>query len=329
MNRRTHNKLKTILIAGGAGYIGSHVNKRLHQHGYSTVVIDNLSRGHQHSACYGEFFQGDIGNAEDLEQIFQSHKIEGIMHFAAHLDVGESVINPYHYYHNNVSNTLNLLEFAIRYDVKAFVFSSSAAIFGLPQNASIDEMHPQKPINPYGRTKLMMETIFSDFDHAYGLKSCCLRYFNAAGADPEGEIRLYPRKENNLIPRLLKSLKDPAHTFTLYGTDYPTIDGTCIRDYIHVNDLADAHVKGLERLFATSNSCAYNLGNGRGFSVKEVIAAVEKVTGSRLNIIEGKRREGDPPVLIANSARAKRELEWTPNFPQLEAMIAHAYAAME
>jgi UDP-glucose 4-epimerase len=329
MNRRTHYKPKTILIAGGAGYIGSHVNKKLHQHGYSTVVIDNLTRGHQKSACYGKFFQGDIGNAKDLEEIFQKHQFEGIMHFAAHLDVGESVINPYHYYHNNVCNTLNLLHFAVKHTIKAFVFSSSAAIFGLPEKESIDESHPQKPINPYGQTKLMMETIFNDFDRAYGLKSCCLRYFNAAGADPEGEIRLYPRKENNLIPRLLNSIKDPNHTFTLYGTDYPTADGTCIRDYIHVNDLADAHVKGLERLFATSTSCAYNLGNGRGFSVKEVIRAVEKVTGRRLQVVEGKRRDGDPPILISNSARAKYDLKWTPVFPELEAMIAHAHAAME
>lgn len=329
MNRRTLNRPKTVLVAGGAGYIGSHVNKKLHQHGYSTVIIDNLSRSHQHSACYGKFYQGDIGNAIDLEQIFQNHIFDGIMHFAAHTDVGESVINPYHYYQNNVCHTLNLLHFAVKYNVKAFVFSSSAAIFGLPQKESIDELHPQKPINPYGHTKLMTETIFNDFDHAYGLKNCCLRYFNAAGADPDGEIRLFPRKENNLIPRLLKSIKDPKHTFTLYGTDYPTTDGTCIRDYIHVNDLADAHLKGLERLFASSKSCAYNLGNGRGFSVREVIHVVEKVTGNRLRIIEGARRVGDPPVLIADSTRAQRDLDWTPKYPQIEAMVAHAHAAME
>lgn len=329
MNRRTNNSAKTILIAGGAGYIGSHVNKKLHQMGYSTVVIDNLSRGHPLSACYGTFYQGDLGNSIDLEQVFQNHTFDGIMHFAAHLDVGESVINPYHYYQNNVCNTLNLLHFAVKYNVKNFVFSSSAAIFGLPQKESIDEMHPQKPINPYGHSKLMMETIFNDFDHAYGLKSCCLRYFNAAGADPEGQLRLYPRKESNLIPRLLQSLQDPAYTFTLYGTDYPTADGTCIRDYIHVNDLADAHLKGLEHLFATSKSCAYNLGNGRGFSVREVITAVENVTGSQIRILEGKRREGDPAVLIANNALAKRELGWIPSFPSLEAMITHAHAAME
>lgn len=332
MNRRTLQMPKThkrILIAGGAGYIGSHVNKKLHKHGFSTIVIDNLSRGHQKSACYGKFFQGDIGNPLDLEPIFQNHPIDAIMHFAAHTDVGESVLNPYHYYQNNVCHTLNLLNFAVKYHIKAFVFSSSAAIFGLPQQEMIDESHPKNPINPYGQTKLMTETIFNDFDQAYGLKTCSLRYFNAAGADPEGEIRLFPRKENNLIPRLLRSLRDSNSTFTLYGTDYPTTDGTCIRDYIHVNDLADAHVKGLERLFAHSTSCAYNLGNGRGFSVREVIHAVEKVTGKRLHIVEGKRRVGDPAILVADSSKAQQELQWSPNYPQLETMIEHAFAAME
>lgn len=328
MNRTTQNKSKTILIAGGAGYIGSHVNKKLYRSGYSTIVIDDLSRGYRRNARYGEFFQGNIGIPEDLETLFNSHRIDGIMHFAAHLDVGESVINPYLYYRNNVCNTLNLLHFAVRNDVKAFIFSSSAAIFGLPRQSSIDENHPRNPINPYGRTKLMAESILKDFDRAYGLKSCCLRYFNAAGADPEGDIRLYPRKENNLIPRLLNSVKKGDKKITIYGTDYPTPDGTCIRDYIHVNDLADAHVKGLERLFETSTSCAYNLGNGQGFSVKEIISSVEKVTGCQIDINEGERREGDPPILIADSTLARNELGWVPHFPLPETMIAHAYAAM-
>lgn len=329
MNRATLTKCKKILVTGGAGYIGSHVNKRLHQHGYTTVVIDNLSRGHPKCACYGNFIQGDIGHSLDLESLFQAHQFDGIMHFAAHTDVGESVTNPLIYYQNNVSHTLNLLNFAVKYEVKAFVFSSSAAIFGTPQKPSIDEEHPCQPINPYGHTKYVIETTLNNFDRAYGLKSCCLRYFNAAGADPHREIRLPARKENNLIPRLLGSLRNPTESITLYGTDYPTADGTCIRDYIHVFDLADAHIQGLERLFSTGISCAYNLGNGLGFSVKAVIEAVQKVTGCRLNVIEGMRREGDPAVLVADASKAQRELQWTPKYPQLEAMIAHAHAAMD
>lgn len=328
MNRITPNKKHKILITGGAGYIGSHVNKRLYEHGYETIVIDNLSRGNKNSVCFGSFFNGDIGNKKDLKAIFENNIIDGIIHFAALTDVGESVSNPAIYYHNNVTNTLNLLNFALEYHVKAFVFSSSAAIFGIPQKQFVDEEHPCIPINPYGQTKLMIENILENYDRAYGLKSCCLRYFNAAGGDPEGHIKLFPRKENNLIPRLLNSLRNPSQIFTLYGTDYPTEDGTCIRDYIHVFDLADAHIKGLERLLKNNISCAYNLGNGSGFSVKAVIEAVEKVTCCKLNIIEGEKRPGDPAFLIANAKKAQLELNWKPRYIQLEDMIEHAYKAM-
>lgn len=327
MNRTSAQNSKKILITGGAGYIGSHVNKRLYQHGYSTVVLDNLSRGHRSQVCYGEFIEGDIGSASDLSVLFKAHRFDGIMHFAALTDVGESVINPLIYYQNNLASTINLLNFAVKHGVKAFVFSSSAAIFGNPIAPSIDESHPCQPINPYGQTKLMTETILNQFDSAYGLKSCCLRYFNAAGGDPHGEIRLQPRSENNLIPRLLRGLQH-NRPVTLYGTDYPTNDGTCIRDYIHVFDLADAHIKGFERLLKTSTSCAYNLGNGNGFSVKNVIDAVRQVTGCHLEIIEGPRRPGDPPILIADASKANRELNWQPNYPRLEEMILHAYSAM-
>lgn len=325
---RTPSKSPLILITGGAGFIGSHVNKRLHQHGYDTVVIDNLSRGHQDAVCCGHFIHADIGNHHDLEKIFLEHHFDGIMHFAAYIDVGESITHPSIYYQNNIVNTLNLLNLAVKYSVKAFVFSSSAAIFGIPQKEFVDEGHPCMPINPYGQSKLVTEMMLESFDRAYGLKSCCLRYFNAAGGDPEGQIKIFPRRETNLIPRLLQSLKDPSQTFTLFGTDYSTADGTCIRDYIHVHDLADAHIKGLEKLLHHQTSCAYNLGNGSGFSVREVIDAVEKVTCCKLNIIEGPRRPGDPSKLIADSKKAHRELQWKPKYFQLESMIEHAYAAM-
>ncbi len=327
MNIRPTKK-KKILVVGGAGYIGSYVNKRLHQLGYETVIYDNLSRGNRKNVLYGTFVEGDLANSLSLTKLFESYSFDGIMHFAAFTDVGESVRNPAVYYQNNVLNTLNLLNAAIEYRIKAFVFSSSAAVYGMPraQTSLINEDHPCHPINPYGRTKLFVEEILKDFDAAYGLKSCCLRYFNAAGADPEGEIKWQERKENNLIPLLLKSLKNPTQKVTLFGKDYPTSDGSCIRDYIHVYDLAEAHIKGLEQLFATNSSSVYNLGNGRGFSVYEVIQAVEKVTGTSLQIIEGPRRPGDPPILVANAEKARRELEWHPRYPGIETMIEHAYA---
>ncbi|MGZ3732363.1 MAG: UDP-glucose 4-epimerase GalE, partial [Parachlamydiaceae bacterium] len=230
MNRRTPNIGKRILIVGGAGYIGSEVNKRLHQHGYQTVILDNLSHGNVKCVPYGEFIKSDINHPLDLEHVFQQYFFDGVMHFAALTDVGESTVNPLAYYQNNVASTLNLLNCAVKYAVKAFVFSSSAAIFGIPQTPLIDENHPCQPINPYGQTKWMVEKILQDFDRAYGLKSCSFRYFNAAGADPEGEIGWYPRKENNLIPLLLKSLFDRSKRVTLFGSDYPTPDGSCIRD---------------------------------------------------------------------------------------------------
>lgn len=328
MNRRTQAKSKTLLVIGGAGYVGSYVNKRLQQEGYDTVVFDNLSRGHRSNVVCGSFVQGDLADLATLESLFRQHTFSGILHFAAYTDVGESVNNPYIYYQNNVVNTLNLLQLAVNYGVKTFVFSSSAAIFGVPLKDLIDEDHPCAPINPYGRTKWFIEMLLQDFDHAYGLKSCCLRYFNAAGADPEGEIKWHPRKETNLIPLLLRSLKEPKQKVTLFGSDYPTRDGTCIRDYIHLHDLAEAHIKGLEQLFETSTSSAYNLGNGRGFSVKEVVDAVERVTGLPLHIVHGARRPGDTPVLVADSKKAELELGWKPLYPDLETMIAHAYKVM-
>lgn len=315
---------KTILIVGGAGYVGSHVNKLLCEKGYQTVVFDNLSRGSRKNVTNGEFFLGDIGNRHDLATVFEKTHFDAVMHFAALTDVGDSFKNPAQYYHNNVANTLNLLEYVVAHHIKTFVFSSSAAIFGLPLTETIGEDHPCNPINPYGRTKLIVEMVLEDFDKAYGLKSCCLRYFNACGNDPEGKIHSLFSIQKNLIPLIFQSLhKETA--LTLFGTDYPTPDGTCIRDYIHVSDLAEAHLLGLEKLLQDNKSSSYNLGNGHGYSVKEVLAATEKISGKRVKTINGVRRPGDPPILLANAQKAKLELGWTPNYADLENMISSAW----
>lgn len=318
---------KNILIVGGAGYIGSHVNKMLYQAGYETVVFDNLSHGDQRAATHGFFIEGDTANPTALDTLFKKHHIDAVMHFAAYIDVGESVRDPSKYYTNNVTNTLNLLNAMLRHSVKTFIFSSSAAVYGIPKEIPIVESHPCHPINPYGYSKLMVETILSDFDKAYGLKSCSMRYFNAAGGDPDGEIKNYKRKEHNLIPLILKSLKK-KESVTIFGTDYPTPDGTCIRDYIHVCDLANAHISAMEHIIKGAPSSIYNLGNGNGFSVRQVIHAVEKVTGLKVHVIEGDRRPGDPAILVANAQKAIHELKWNPQFSALETMIEHAWKAI-
>lgn len=321
--------MKTILVVGGAGYIGSMVNKRLHQAGYRTVVLDNLSTGSKNCVLYGTFVEGDMGDAKLLDQIFSSHQIDAVMHFAALINVGESVAHPAKYYANNVCKTLALLEAMLRHQIRTFLFSSSAAIFGIPQTPKITEEHPCYPINPYGESKLMVERILKDFDRAYGLRFSCLRYFNAAGGDPEGEIRCVHTQESNLIPRLLKNLLKGDNRISVFGTDYPTPDGTCIRDYIHIADLADAHLAALKQLLAGGASTYYNLGNGQGFSVREVIAAAAEVTQRPIASIDAARREGDPPILVADASKARRELGWQPQRPSLQAMIADAWKMMQ
>lgn len=323
------NVKKTVLIVGGAGFIGSHVNKMLQQAGYETIVLDNLSKGHRNAVSKGIFIQGDMADSACLDHIFSTYSIDAVMHFAAFIDVGESIFNPSSYYNNNVTHTLNLLNAMRRHSVRTFIFSSSAAIFGYPQEIPIPENHPCQPISPYGHTKLMVEQILKDYDKAYSIKYCCLRYFNAAGGDPDGELKNFKSKESNLIPVALRSLKQPDGKITIFGNDYPTPDGTCIRDYVHVYDLGTAHILAMERLFAGHESASYNLGNGKGFSVLEVLQAVEKVTGLRLNIIQGSRREGDPPRLVADSSKAELELGWKPQYSSLEVMIEHAWRAFQ
>lgn len=322
-------KNTTVLVAGGAGFIGSHVNKLLDEQGFRTIVLDNLSHGSRQTVTRGTFIQGDIANRETLEKIFRDFSIDAVMHFAALIDVGESMADPAKYYINNVAHTLNLLEAMRMHGVKTLVFSSTAAIYGVPQHIPINESHPCHPINPYGATKLMTEQILQDYDRAYGIKSSCLRYFNAAGGDPEGEIKNYKSKESNLIPLILRSLQNLHGSITIFGTDYPTPDGTCIRDYIHVNDLGIAHILAMQKIQKDSLSANYNLGNGNGFSVLEVIRSVERVTGKKVNVIAGGRRPGDPAALVADPQKALRELDWRPKYSSLDTMVAHAWQALQ
>lgn len=318
---------KTILVVGGAGFIGSHINKMLNLAGFQTIVLDNLSLGNRLTVPYGQFIEGDMGDRPLLNQIFQDHKIDAVMHFGAFIDVGESVKDPAKYYLNNVSKTQVLLQALLHYQIKTFIFSSTAAIFGYPETRYISENHPCHPINPYGEGKLMVEKILRDFDAAYGLRFCSFRYFNAAGGDPQEEIKNYQTRSTNLIPIVLRSLKTGS-IVTINGNNYPTPDGTCVRDYIHIDDLGSAHIKGMEELFKGASSNYYNLGNGEGYSIREVINTVQKVTGMKVKTQDGPRRPGDPPILVADSSKASTELGWKPKY-NLETMILHAWRAMQ
>lgn len=314
-----------VLVVGGAGYIGSHMVKCLGVAGLEATTLDDLSSGWRDAVTFGEFVKGDLGDRDLLSDLFRSEKFDGVMHFAAHMEVRESVENPAKYYANNVANTLTLLDAMRAHGVNHLVFSSSAAIFGEPRQPRIDENHARAPINPYGRTKLMVEEILRDYDAAYGLKSMCLRYFNAAGADPDGEIGESHEPETHLIPLVLRAASGRRGNVTVFGEDYDTPDGTCIRDYIHVNDLCDAHLLALRALWNGASSAAYNLGNGNGFSVREVIDAAEAVTGAGIPVAHGPRRKGDPARLVSDSTRARVELGWNPRHAELETIVSHAW----
>jgi UDP-glucose 4-epimerase len=315
-----------ILVVGGAGYIGSHMVKMLARAGHRVTTLDNLATGHADAVRYGEFVQGDMADTALLDRLLASSRFDAVMHFAAFSLVGESMTYPAKYYRNNVANTLNLLDAMVRHGVQYFIFSSTAATFGEPVRMPMDESHPQQPINPYGRSKLMVEQILEDYDRAYGLKSTALRYFNAAGADPEGEIGERHDPETHLIPLILQAASGRREAITVFGTDYDTPDGTCIRDYIHVQDLCEAHLLGLERMMETGESARYNLGNGNGFSVKEVIDTAREVTGLDIPIQYGEHRPGDPARLVADATTARRDLGWTPKFDALGTIIEHAWA---
>ncbi|CAN8139511.1 UDP-glucose 4-epimerase [uncultured Thiomicrorhabdus sp.] len=325
-----HSKLN-ILVIGGAGYIGSHMVKMLAKAGHDVTVLDNLSTGFRDSVKYGKLVIGDLADIHLLENLFKENAFDSVMHFAANSLVGESMTNPSKYYRNNVSNTLNLLDVMVRHNVKHFIFSSTAATFGEPEYVPIDEAHPQKPINPYGASKLMIERILQDYADAYQLNSVCLRYFNACGADPEGEIGECHDPETHLIPLILQAASGRRKSITVFGEDYPTEDGTCIRDYIHINDLCSAHALALDYIQQgkEQGALAFNLGNGTGFSVQQVIDVVKAVVaedGKTLIVDEGERRAGDPAVLVADATKAKTKLGWKPEYADLETIVSHAWA---
>jgi len=314
-----------ILVTGGAGYIGSHTVAELLYHREEVVIIDNLQKGHQEAVLGGTFYQGDIRDSELLRKVFTKHDIEAVIHFAASSLVGESVNKPLDYYQNNLLNSHTLVTELLKYDIKKIVFSSTAAVYGDPVRVPIVEEDPTEPGNPYGETKLAMERMFRACDRAEVLKSVSLRYFNAAGAHPEGIIGEDHSPESHLIPLILEVALGKRGHIEIFGDDYPTKDGTCIRDYIHVMDLAKAHWLALEQLRRTNQSSVYNLGNGNGFSVREVIEKARLVTEHPIPEKISMRRSGDPAVLIASSEKAKQDLAWTPRYPDLEQIIASAW----
>ena len=314
-----------ILVTGGAGYIGSHINKLLAYEGYETVVFDNLIYGHREAVKWGTLVVGDLKNVDEIEAVFRRYSIEAVFHFAAYAYVGESVAEPEKYYYNNIGCTLNLLKVMRKYGCDKIIFSSSCATYGEPAQMPITEDMPQDPINPYGFTKYAVERIFKDYERAYGLKYVVLRYFNAAGADPEGEIGEAHDPETHIIPLILDAASGQRPNVKVFGTDYPTRDGSCIRDYIHVSDLATAHLLALRHLEAGKESQFLNLGNTKGTSVLELIEAAKRVTGRDIPVVLSDRRPGDPAILVGSSERAKRVLGWEPVYGDIDTIVRHAW----
>ncbi len=318
----------SVLVTGGAGYIGSHAVLALEQAGYQVIILDSLEYGHQELVEKHLKAKLVVGNTADralLDQLFEQYNFVAVMHFAAYIAVGESVKAPAEYYRNNVYGTLNLLQAMEAAGVKRFVFSSTCAIYGPPKTVPIPEEHPKNPISPYASSKLMVEMMLQDFQQAYGLQSVCFRYFNAAGADPQGRLGEDHNPETHLIPLVLQTALGKREHISIFGTDYSTRDGTCIRDYIHVADLADAHVKGVQYLMDGGETAFINLGNGNGFTVREVIETARKVTGHPIPAVECERRPGDPPSLIGSSDHARKRLGWVPQYADLETIISHAW----
>lgn len=316
--------MQTVLVAGGAGYVGSHTCLRLSEAGFRPVVFDNLSNGHAEFAQWGPLERGDIRDSERLDEVFATHNPVAVLHFAALIEVGESVRNPGGFYENNVAGALNLIEAARRAGVNAFVFSSTCATYGAPRQVPMDETHPQAPLNPYGHSKLMVEQILKDLDQYSGFRSVALRYFNAAGADAEGRIGERHEPETHAIPLAIRAAMDANHSFKIFGQDYETPDGTAIRDYIHVLDLADAHVLALKRLLAGAGSDVFNLGTGKGTSVKELLETIHWASGSNFEAALAPRREGDAPILVADNRKAREVLGWTPQH-DLKSIVKSAW----
>ena len=316
----------SVLVTGGAGYIGSHTVKALRATGADVVIYDDLSAGHRHAAkaAGAPLEEGRIADAARLGEVLRAHDVDAVMHFAASLSVSDSVRDPAGYYENNVGGAIAVLRAAAEAGIKHFIFSSTAATFGEPVEVPIVETHPQRPINAYGETKLAIERALPHFERAYGLRSVTLRYFNAAGADPDGALGEDHHPEIHVIPRAIDAALGRGD-FAIYGLDYDTPDGTCVRDYVHVTDLASAHILALESLRAGGNSTAYNLGNGKPISVREVVTSVERVTGRRLPVGTGPRRPGDPGVLFASSGKIRRELGWQPRYEAIDAIVETAW----
>jgi UDP-glucose 4-epimerase len=322
------NTKPTILVTGGAGYIGSHVVLALQESGYNVIILDNLSEGHPEfveDVLQVELIVGDMNDRPLLDELFARHDIAAVMHFAAYIAVGESVANPGRYYRNNVVGTLTLLEAMLAANIKRFVFSSTCAIYGMSQQIPMMENHPQDPLSPYAVSKAMIEQILQDFDRAYDLKSVAFRYFNASGANPQGRLGEDHHPETHLIPLALLTALKIQNYLSIFGTDYDTPDGTAVRDYIHVDDLASAHVLGLKYLLEEGKSDVFNLGNGNGFSVREVIKTAKKVTQIDFPVQESDRRPGDPPILVGSSKKARITLGWKPKYPDLETIVNHAW----
>jgi UDP-glucose 4-epimerase len=319
---------QTVLVVGGAGYIGSHMVMCLARAGYRPLVLDNLSTGHRDAITNAELIVGDIHDTDCLSQLFSQYDLAAVMHFAGFIQVNESVRDPARYYHNNVTGTLNLLAAMRQAEVMHFIFSSTAAVYGEPQYTPIDESHPVAPINPYGSSKAMVEQILADFSRSYGLKFAALRYFNASGADALAGLAERHDPETHLIPLILQVAAGERKNITVYGDDYATVDGTCVRDYIHVNDICDAHLQALEALWQGRESCTYNLGTGQGYSVQQVIDVARRVTGCEIQQVIVERRAGDPAVLVADASRVMRELGWQPKHSDINTILENAWQSM-
>jgi len=317
-----------ILVSGGAGYIGSHTSKALIKKGFKTIILDNFSSGKRELIPKGTslVIEKDLSDKDSILQTFKEHKITAVFHFASLIQVGESYNHPHKYYSANLKNSLNLLEAMLQTDVKYFIFSSSAAVYGIPKHIPIQESHPLNPVNPYGKTKHMVETLLKDYDRAYGLKYASLRYFNAAGADPHAELGEMHDPETHLIPNILLSLLDKNRNLEIYGTDFPTKDGTAIRDYIHVTDLAEAHVLALKYLLKLNKSEFVNLGANKGYSIREILKRTEQITGKKVLFKEKPRRKGDVAVLVASKEKAQNLLGWEPQYSDIDTIIQTAWA---
>jgi UDP-glucose 4-epimerase len=317
--------MKKVLVTGGAGYIGSHTTKELQKQGFEVVVFDNLSNGKKEFVQGGQLVIGDLLDKDAVRRVFKSGDIVAVLHFASLIQVGESYLDPRKYYGQNLVSSLNLLDAMLEAGVKSFIFSSSAAVYGVPRQIPIPEDHPLLPINPYGQTKFFVEKILQDYDRAYGMKFISLRYFNAAGADPGGDLGEMHDPETHLIPNILSVILGKKEYLEIYGANFPTPDGTAVRDYIHVTDLSSAHVLALQRLLSSSQSEFINLGTNKGYSVREVIAKTEEITGKKVPSRQKSRREGDVPVLLASKERAERLLGWKLRYSELGTIIETAW----